>query len=79
MSICPQRRPVEGDAYSRGDLAELPGTLESALVAFAADEVLRQALDARFSDYFATSRAWEIKAFRETVTEWERERYMRGV
>jgi glutamine synthetase len=71
--------PVEGDAYSRGELPELPGSLESAIRAFESDQVLRQALDERFSDYFVTSRAWEVKAFRETVTDWERDRYMRTV
>ena len=71
--------PIEGDAYSRGELPELPGTLESALRAFESDKVLRQALDERFCAYFATSRAWEVKAFRETVTDWERDRYMRTV
>jgi glutamine synthetase len=71
--------PVVGDAYARTDVAELPGTLERALLAFAADDVLRRALDERFSDYFVTSREWEIKAFRETVTGWERDRYMRSV
>jgi len=71
--------PIEGDAYSRRELPELPGSLESALRAFQSDKVLRQALDERFSDYFATSREWEVKAFRETVTDWERERYMRTV
>ena len=70
---------IEGDAYSRGELPELPGSLESAIRAFDSDKVLRQALDERFSDYFATSRAWEVKAFRETVTDWERDRYMRTV
>jgi glutamine synthetase len=71
--------PVEGDAYSRGELPELPGSLESAIQAFESDKVLRQALDERFSDYFVTSRAWEVKAFRDTVTDWERDRYMRTV
>ncbi len=71
--------PVEGDAYSRGELPELPGSLESAIRAFESDAVLRQALDERFSEYFVTSRAWEVKAFRETVTDWERDRYMRTV
>lgn len=71
--------PIVGDAYARSDVQELPGSLESALVAFASDEVLREALDPRFSDYFGTSRRWEVKAFRETVTEWERDRYMRTV
>jgi glutamine synthetase len=71
--------PIEGDAYSRAELPELPGSLESAIRAFESDTVLRQALDERFSDYFVTSRAWEIKAFRDTVTDWERDRYMRTV
>jgi glutamine synthetase len=71
--------PVEGDAYARTDLPELPGSLESALRAFQDDEVLRRALGERFSDYYVTSRAWELKAWRETVTDWERERYERAV
>jgi glutamine synthetase len=71
--------PIEGDAYSREELPELPGSLESAIQAFEADDILRQALDERFSDYYVTSRAWEVKAFRATVTDWERDRYMRTV
>ena len=70
---------VEGDAYARSDLAELPGSLETALRAFEADSVLRRALGERFSEYYATSREWELKAWRETVTDWERERYGRAV
>jgi len=70
---------VEGDAYSQTGLPELPGSLESALHAFAADDVLRRALDERFSDYYATSRKWEIKAWQATVSEWERERYIKTV
>ena len=71
--------PIVGDAYSRTDTPELPGSLESALRAFASDDVLRNALDERFSDYYVTSREWEVKAFRGAVTEWERDRYMRSV
>jgi len=70
---------VEGDAYARDDLPELPGSLESALAAFRADGELRRGLGESFSDYYATSRAWELKAWRETVTDWERERYERAV
>ncbi len=71
--------PVEGDAYERADLPELPGSLEAALRAFEDDKGLRRALGERFSEYYATSRAWELKAWRETVTDWERERYERAV
>jgi glutamine synthetase len=71
--------PVEGDAYSRSDLAMLPGSLEAALLAFESDDVLRQGIGDKFSDYFATSRRWELKAWQETVTDWERARYERSV
>ena len=71
--------PVEGDAYSRSDLAMLPGSLEAALLAFESDDVLRQGIGEKFSDYFATSRRWELKAWQETVTDWERTRYERSV
>ena len=70
---------IEGDAYARSDLPELPGSLESALRAFEDDAVLQRALGEGFSEYYVTSRAWELKAWRETVTDWERERYERAV
>jgi glutamine synthetase len=70
--------PIEGDAYAL-DQPELPGSLDAALRAFEEDAALREALGKDFSDYFASSRAWELKAWRETVTEWERERYDRSV
>jgi glutamine synthetase len=70
--------PIEGDAYAL-DQAELPASLEAALHAFEEDGALREALGKDFGDYYAISRAWELKAWRETVTEWERERYDRGV
>jgi len=71
--------PIEGDAYALADLPELPGSLESAIRAFEADRPLRSALGEGFSAYYTTSRAWELKAWRETVTDWERERYGRSV
>ena len=71
--------PVVGDAYARSDLRPLPTSLEQSLGAFAADDVLRRGLGEKFSDYYATSRRWELKAWQETVTEWEKERYERSV
>ncbi|HEX6399284.1 MAG TPA: glutamine synthetase, partial [Actinomycetota bacterium] len=71
--------PIVGDAYAREDLPELPGSLEAAIHAFAEDAAFRGALGETFSDYYLTSRRWELKAWRETVTEWERERYDRSV
>jgi len=71
--------PIDGDAYALADLPELPGSLEAALRAFDDDHVLRAALGERFSEYYKTSRAWELKAWRENVSDWERERYERSV
>jgi glutamine synthetase len=71
--------PVEGDAYAREDLPELPGSLESAIRAFREDGALRAALGEGFAEYYVISRGWELKAWRETVTDWERERYDRAV
>jgi glutamine synthetase len=70
--------PVVGDAYV-AVLPELPSSLESALHAFETDDVLRESLGKDFGDYYATSRRWELKAWRETVTDWERARYDRSV
>ncbi len=55
------------------------GSLEAALAAFRADDGFRAALGESFSDYFAVSRAWELRAWRESVSDWERERYERAV
>jgi glutamine synthetase len=71
--------PVEGDASARADLPALPASLESALRAFEADGTLRQALGERFCEYYAVSRAWELKAWQQAVSDWERERYERAV
>jgi glutamine synthetase len=71
--------PVVGDAYARDDLPALPGSLESALAAFRADDDLRAGLGETFSDYYAASREWELDAWRQAVSEWERARYERAV
>ena len=71
--------PVVGDAYARDDLPALPGSLEAALAAFREDDVLREGLGESFSDYYETSREWELEAWRDTVSEWERHRYERAV
>ena len=70
--------PFVGDA-SAADLPPLPNSLESALRAFETDTVLRTALGEEFSEYYLVSRAWELKAWQQAVSDWERERYERTV
>jgi glutamine synthetase len=68
-----------GDASARADLPSLPTSLEGALREFEADEALRRGLGERFSEYYAVSRRWELKAWQHAVSDWERERYERSV
>ncbi len=71
--------PVAGDASERADLPPLPGSLESAIQAFDEDAPYRALIGETFCDYFKLSRAWELRAWREAVSDWERERYERVV
>jgi glutamine synthetase len=70
---------VTGDASQRPGLPRLPASLEAALRAFCADDVLRRGLGEKFSDYYAVSRRWELKAWQEAVSDWERARYEHAV
>jgi glutamine synthetase len=40
---------------------------------------LRAGLGERFSDYYTVSREWELSAWRDSVSDWERARYERAV
>jgi glutamine synthetase len=71
--------PVVGDASHRSDLPPLPGSLESALGAFDADLEFCRLFGESFCDYYRASRAWELDAWRNSVSDWERERYERAV
>ena len=75
---CPHRRSSATPPPAH-DLPPLPGSLESALAAFDSDPVLRDRIGQTFGDYYRASRAWELDAWREAVSDWERERYERAV
>jgi glutamine synthetase len=74
---------VDPPAASQGDvqsgdpglLAPLPRSLESAIEAFQQDQRLQDLLGREFSDYFVITRAWELRQWQRTVTDWELERY----
>jgi glutamine synthetase len=75
--------PVEEDVYLFDDarLAErgiraLPGTLEEALDALEADEVVRGALGEHVASAFLRAKRAEWEEYRIQVTDWELERYL---
>ncbi|MBS1678927.1 MAG: glutamine synthetase [Actinobacteria bacterium] len=66
-----------GDAYASDSDAcpLLPCSLEAAINAFLADPRTGDLVGPEFADYYAKTRAWELRAWQETVTDWERNRY----
>ncbi|KAA9165528.1 glutamine synthetase [Amycolatopsis acidicola] len=65
---------------SRGQLdahdVPLPSSLESAVTAFRSrDAGLDKVLGAEFCEHYLRTREWELHAWQNTVTDWERERY----
>lgn len=66
-----------GDAYGAptADCPILPCSLEAAIGAFVGDPRAAELVREEFADYFVKTRAWELRAWQETVTDWERERY----
>jgi glutamine synthetase len=71
--------PTDGDASQMAGLPGLPASLEAALAAFRSDTSLRAGLGQAFSEYYAVTRAWELRAWQGIVTEWERNRYDRVI
>lgn len=65
----------ERDRVDRHDGA-LPTSLESAVAEFRRrDPALDGVLGAEFSDHYLRTREWELHAWQNSVSDWERERY----
>jgi glutamine synthetase len=68
--------PTEGNAYEVDDEARrLPATLGEAAARLRASAAARELFGDAFVDHFATSRAWEERASRGHVTDWQLARY----
>jgi glutamine synthetase len=71
--------PIAGDAYRADESvagAPLPATLEDALDALEADEVVRDALGAPIVDTFLAMKRFEVDRHRAWVSDWEIEEYL---
>lgn len=60
----------------RRNITFLPSTLQEAIDCFEADEVLRQALGKEFSSYYVNVKREEWRQYHQSVSQWERERYL---
>ena len=64
-----------GDVYAAENLPRVPGTLTSAVAAFAARGFARNALTADVHDHYTHFYSDEAAAYDAAVTDWERTRY----
>jgi glutamine synthetase len=71
---------IAGNAYEQADRSTaLPNTLESAVNTLDASTTARTLLGDSFVDHFVATRRWELKQFREAVTDWEIARYLEHI
>lgn len=67
---------TDAGSASADQAAPLPSNLQQAIDAFSMDADARAALGTAFSDYFLRTRQWELSAWQQSVSEWERVRYL---
>jgi glutamine synthetase len=66
----------DGDAYAAGDVPRVPATLPEAIAEFAASALFRTAFGAEVVEHLVHFARTEQRKFDETVTTWERRRYL---
>jgi len=69
--------PVGGDAYTLDDPGEpLPTSLDAAMDALEADEILREAMGPQIVDTFLAIKRFELQRHRTWVSDWELAEYL---
>jgi glutamine synthetase len=68
--------PFEGDLYQAAELPQVPGTLAEAIELAESSDFLRRVLGDEVLDHYLHFARTEKRKFDETVTSWERERFL---
>jgi glutamine synthetase len=71
--------PLEGDTYQLPEEeqgAPLPSTLDAALDALEADELIAGSMGTELVETFVTMKRFECERYRQHVSEWDREEYI---
>ena len=63
--------PFEGDAYSGGQLPEVPRTLREAIVTLEGSAMLKEALGEEVIEHYLHTARWEQMEYDRRVTDWE--------
>lgn len=68
---------IEGNAYTDPAAAErpLPATLSESATALRQSALAREAFGSAFVEHYAATRDWEVRQFRQSVSDWDRARY----
>ncbi|MEG0254937.1 MAG: type I glutamate--ammonia ligase [Vagococcus sp.] len=61
---------------NEAEITDLPSTLHNAIKAMRKDEVVKEALGSHIYNNFVEAKKMEWSAFRQQVSEWEREQYL---
>jgi glutamine synthetase len=73
----PLAAPVGGDAYTLDEPGDpLPTSLDAALDALEADDVLREAMGPAIVDTFIAMKRFELERHRTWVSDWELTEYL---
>ncbi|EPC53468.1 glutamine synthetase, partial [Lacticaseibacillus paracasei subsp. paracasei Lpp123] len=67
---------MQDDERKANHIQDLPSTLHNALKALAADDVVKAALGKHLYQSFMDSKNLEWSAYRQQVSEWERQQYL---
>ena len=69
----------EGDVYAAQNLSRIPHSLPESIAEFEASELFREAFGADVVEHLVHFAKTEQSKFDETVTSWERRRYLERV
>jgi glutamine synthetase len=66
--------PIVGNGYTANS-PRLPGSLSEAADALDNSKIMRGILGDEFIDHFVQTRRWEVRQYKQAVTDWELQRY----
>ena len=69
----------EGDMYAARHLPRVPASLEQAVDSFEASEFAKDAFSADVVEHYSHFFRTEVESFRQSVTDWERQRYFERI
>lgn len=67
-------KPFSGDAYGADEIAKIPGALYRSIDCLEGSEPLKDAFGSDVVEHYVHAGRWELEAFENVVTDWEKNR-----